>query len=785
MLPFCIALVSFVSTQGIVYSGYWTESAVALSDEWSGIATDSTGENVFAIRSVNSGIYFSSNYGQNFFLSTAPYKSYRSIACSSSGNLIAAIADDLSKSLVISTNTGETWSESNKIENCLCWQSISISSEGNYMVAVGTGVGIYYSWDSGDTWTSTVNPSLELNWTDIKISTDGKAIATSKDSGVWFSLNGGESWGMCNSIPLNGWTNAAISSDGNTLIAVNSQVSGGVYVGYSDCQVFLRFPNVPDSNYTHVAISNTASHLMISSNLYSYSFSSNNSGNSWNPTDNSPQCSFLASSGSGDFVFATDESNGISYFIPGSKGPGSPTLPPTLTPTQIPTAPTYQPSNLPTGPTSSPTLVPSMPPSSSPTHFPSSYPTTPRVCPEGTYEDTSSGDDGWICKKCVSGTYSTSTNASSSETCQDCPYPTTNLEAGSSTCSAISLHPNPLILYIFGISSIFLFLFLIGTIPPHSSFGLFVILIMPLFDILTDLLYLLTSTFYNKTLFFTSAVILCYPFILFSYRFLSLEAYPIRIFQRMFWLGYSSTYLESQRLHPSPSLSPLVSKSQEGGDRVIYPTIFSKRFSLFLQFASHDTIFHLLFEILNWIIAILLQILTCFLIPFCCLVWFLFGIFLETTKLIHITSIWNLWFRIWTSSDDFLDIGDGILDTHSFHYAMLFEFFLETFPQLILQGVNNTLVSSWTSHYIGIISFVISCLMALNVAYRYLYHARLQSLPTTMKEIPIQSFLFRLQSLTFPPAPTDQTNQTSPSYFKPYTKQISKLNLTIQESGAK
>jgi hypothetical protein len=323
------------------------------------------------------------------------------------------------------------------------------------------------------------------------------------------------------------------------------------------------------------------------------------------------------------------------------------------------------------------------------------------------------------------------------------------------------------------------------------------------------LLYFLTSTFYNKPLFYASAVTLSYPFVIFSYRFISLGAYPVTSLRRMFWLGYSSTYFESHRLHspllhspsppsPSPSQhhlealtrSPLTGGAvpSHEGDRVLYPTIYSHRFSLLIQLSSHDTIFHLFFELLNWIIAIFLQLLTFFLVPFCCFLWFLFGVYLETTKLIHITSIWNLWFRLWTSSDDFLDIGDGVLDTHSFHYAILLEFFLETFPQLILQAVNNSLVSSWTSHYIGIISFVISCLMAFNVAYRYLYHAQLQSLPLTMKEIPIQSLLFTLQSLAFTTptdAPTDTptdasastnpTRQTSPSYFKPYTKQISKL----------
>jgi photosystem II stability/assembly factor-like uncharacterized protein len=526
-----------------IYSGYWTQSTTAVSDQWSGIATNLNGDQVFAIRFVNSGIYYSTNYGQNFFLSTAPYKSYRSISCSSSGNLVAAIADDLSNSLVMSTNAGGTWSEYNKIENCLCWQSISITSDGNFMVAVGRGIGIYYSSDAGVTWTSTVNTMLELNWTDIKISTERTCIATTEDQGVWYSPNGGESWGLCdNSIPMTGWTNAAISSNGKTMIAVNSQVPGGVYVGYTGCNILSKFPYIPDSNYTHVAISSTASHLVISSNLYSYSFSSNNSGNSWNPTDNSPKCSYLASSGSGEYVYGTTASDGISYFIPGSKEPGPPTISPTLVPTQIPTAPTQLPSNLPTGPTSSPSLIPSRSPSSSPTPLPSlrnptstpsSHPTTPRVCPEGTYEEIVPEDAGTICKKCASGTYSTSTNASSPDTCQDCPYPTTSLESGSSTCSSMSLHPNPLILYIFGIGVIVTFLFLIGTTPQQSSsFPLFVILLIPLFDILTDLLYFLTSTFYNKPLFYASAVTL---------------SYPVTSLRKMFWLEYSSTYFESHR----------------------------------------------------------------------------------------------------------------------------------------------------------------------------------------------------------------------------------------------
>jgi hypothetical protein len=813
------------SSSSNLSAGYWTPSITAVSDQWSDISSSSSGEIVYAVRSSSSpgGIYYSLNYGQNFFLTTAPFKYYQSITCNSTGGFVAAVANDNMNSLIISRDRGATWTLSTALPNCQCWVAISMRSNGRTLIAVGNMMDIYYSITGGVIWESTVNnPSFRLPWTDVHVSVNGYVLASTNNSGLFISSTG-VSWGTCRTSPVNildGWTSVSITTvqDQTTLLAINDQLPGGVFISYSTLCSFtqLTSDSLPALNFSHGTMSVTATHLVLStasptSSGSSTTWASNDTGLSWLPTANSPPlCSDLSSNDDGSLVFATDQLNGIAYLIPGSKAPGPPTLTPTLTPSLAPTAPTLLPTGVPTSPSLSPTLIPSLTPSTFPTSLPSPFPTPLpssqptglQWCPKGTYlvldgeeavlsEKESvkgEGGEGFRCVQCPTGTYSNTKNATS---CEDCPYPTTTHDTGSTSCPAISLHPPLLLLYVLGSLTITVFVLLIATLsPPSHHIPLFLILIVPLFDVLTDLLYLLTSTYYSSIFFLLSSLLLSYPFLVFSYRFISLGAFPMASCRRMIWLGYSSSVLDQQRgqtrreeeteegrgvsafpspsshsissispssSNPAPSAPPLqqpLLSSPSDGDHVWYPTIYSRRFSLvFPPLSSHHTIFHLLLELLNWIIALFLQLLTCLLVPSCWLLWFLFGVYLESTKLIHLTSVWNFWFLVWTSTTDFHDTGGGgegdgggggILDTHTFNYSILVEFFIETFPQLILQGLNNSLMHSWTSHYIGIISFGLSCVMSFNVAYRYLYHSQLQSTPVLMKDIPIHSLFLQM-----------------------------------------
>lgn len=105
-----------------------------------------------------------------------------------------------------------------------------------------------------------------------------------------------------------------------------------------------------------------------------------------------------------------------------------------------------------------------------------------------------------------------------------------------------------------------------------------------------------------------------------------------------------------------------------------------------LFFENYDTIYKLLITgivTLPWVI-----INSWFWFP-----WLLFGCFLYSTKVWSIGPVKNFWLRVWTGSDKFstkLVINPSILNE-----SIYLEIVFETFPQLIIQIINNTMLGNF------------------------------------------------------------------------------------------
>jgi hypothetical protein len=718
-----------------IYTGYW-ESSASILGGWSAIASSGSGQRVYSTQS-SGGIYLSTNFGKSYVRTTAPNKNWRGIASSDSGVNVLAISDDYYYSLSRSTDGGGTWIDSNQIPNCLCWTAIAMSYSGQYSVAVGLGIGVYWTKDFGNTWSGTVNPSLELQWRDVVVSSDGvRVIAASYDKGIWFSLNYGESWGQCVAPQSIGWTSVALSGDGSTILAVNERELGGVYQGlYFSCSPLRQIASIQKKNFSNVAMSNTSQYVVLGSPYFRYSYASNDTGFSWNYTYNSPTCNALSSTHNGRIVFSADSTGYLSYYIPGSHAstaspsssptsiPSSPSLSPTIQPS---TPPTYFPTSQPAAPSLlpslSPTWSPTVAPSSSPTLRPSLLPTLSPTCARGRYQ-VDSATNGTTCMKCPAGTYSTQTNSTERGVCQDCPYPSYSLSAGSSQCSAIALSAPVDIVWVLG-SCFVMTLIIVLIIAKQSCIAIILVLLFPLLDLYTDLIYLCSTLFYNGPLAIACALCLVHPVATLMYRLVKMQV-PIGLLRYIWVLGYGQSLFSSTQ----------GSGRSTSGDRLPYPTLCGHRFYVIKPIVTHSNILLLLLEIVLWIFALTIQAITIVTIPIAVCLWLLVGVYLESTKLMTLSWAWNWWIEGWALSPNWNDIGQGGVDTARLNRAILIEFFVETLPQLTLQGVNNSLVGSW-GQAIGIVSFCVSCLMSLNVAYKYAYHTALQAEPMPLSEIP-------------------------------------------------
>ena len=393
------------------------------------------------------------------------------------------------------------------------------------------------------------------------------------------------------------------------------------------------------------------------------------------------------------------------------------------------------------------------------------------------------------CIACPIGATSGFAASDGPASCKVCPYPTSTPHSGYAVCSAIWLNVNGVAQFFFFTALCVWLVVVIMFYSPtptvtgaqsssteggavvktegmgedkqtHTSntkhIAIFLILGPPLLDFLTDVAYLLTSRFYNSSMFILLVLFFLHPVPMFLHRVYKVGAWYPAMIDNIFWLGYSTSAADAVLLSSNPRSSAEDSGDDVSPDHVPYPTVTigptTSRFVLIVSINSHDNIVGLSFELLTWFMAILSQLLTFILLPVFVVVWLMVGCLFQMTKTITMTPMWDYWFEIWTNSKSFRDVGEGGVDTHMLNYALLAQFVLETLPNIVIQPINNTLLGTWVTSSVAILSFSMSCLMLLNVLYKYTYHSVLVLEPAKMRNIPIDKTVkisFALFSFNF------------------------------------
>lgn len=250
-------------------------------------------------------------------------------------------------------------------------------------------------------------------------------------------------------------------------------------------------------------------------------------------------------------------------------------------------------------------------------------------------------------------------------------------------------------------------------------------LLIPSFDTFTNLAYLLTTKFYSVGIFVALLLFAIHPVISFGFKLYVLRPIPgIRLYfpsRSALWLNYAT-----------------------GADVVPYPTANGQRISFLFDTTEHDSLYKLVWELMVWIIAVLMQFIfilyvnlrfvgfICFL-PVC----FAFGVLLELTNTLSIGRAWDVWFRLWTGTEEFSEPHVSI-DTAMMNYGLMNRLLFETFPATITQIINNVLLKQkWTP--VAILSLVASLFTFANLIYRYLYFQSCKKESLSMKEIPIET----------------------------------------------
>lgn len=167
--------------------------------DFSSIASSSDGSKLAAAAGFGNspsprGIYVSAGRGNNggvsWIKTSAPALDWRSIASSSDGSKLAAVAR--ASGIYTSTDSGATWYPT-PASRIIFWRSIASSSDGLQLAAAACddGSGVYASADGGVSWAKTSAPSSACV---IASSSDGIKLVSAGVGGIYTSNDNGGHW---------------------------------------------------------------------------------------------------------------------------------------------------------------------------------------------------------------------------------------------------------------------------------------------------------------------------------------------------------------------------------------------------------------------------------------------------------------------------------------------------------------------------------------------------------------------------------------------------------------
>ncbi len=281
--------------------------------------------------------------GQDWTVTSAPSQDWSSVASSADGTTLVAGADTYPNGgpLLVSTNSGASWTEGEPCCLRTNWRAVACSADGTRMIAASTliygstnsgltwtemmggpggglpsgywstvacsangmtlfaGIGypsgaLYISTNLGTTWTGTSAPNLP--WRAVACSADGLLLVAASHGSLYVSTNGGAGWNVPD-LPGQTWSSVAVSASGRRAYAAARGVPGGnpatymtpqpIYVSSDFGASWSPAPDLHD--WQSVACSaDGASVIAVGTLIVSYGpfktvvYTSSNAGASWN-----------------------------------------------------------------------------------------------------------------------------------------------------------------------------------------------------------------------------------------------------------------------------------------------------------------------------------------------------------------------------------------------------------------------------------------------------------------------------------------------------------------------
>jgi len=252
----------------------------------------------YPVNSINASAFISSSSSSNFTTDVSMNKRlFVTSDISFGGNLISNYLNTSIQNIIpINGVAGTNWNIINSLPN-QNYQSISISSTGQYMLTCVVGGTLYLSNNYGSTWNTLGTSNGLVSTTDVYtscgISSTGQYMITNLVSGiVYVSSNYGSSWVYINSMNLgtnsSSDSNVAISSTGQYMISANWSsspvyLSNNYGITWNAIGTSSGFINTTDQ-FGQCSISSTGQYMLVPVYVSGVVgiYLSNNYGLTWN-----------------------------------------------------------------------------------------------------------------------------------------------------------------------------------------------------------------------------------------------------------------------------------------------------------------------------------------------------------------------------------------------------------------------------------------------------------------------------------------------------------------------
>lgn len=199
------------------YGVTWNESTGIGTFQFYRTCCSNNGQ-VILVSAVNDALFLSTDGGVNWTVTTGPPTAV--VDCTPDGMTMVAGENDPGGQVWVSTDQGVTWNQAAagpvNIRRIVC------SADGQTIYAGEVSGYLWRSRNGGSSWTQLFTDAVRP-WNMLACSDDGLTVVAGvngapADTGIWLSLDGGNSWSLQDpNAGVGGWNDANMTPDGNTI----------------------------------------------------------------------------------------------------------------------------------------------------------------------------------------------------------------------------------------------------------------------------------------------------------------------------------------------------------------------------------------------------------------------------------------------------------------------------------------------------------------------------------------------------------------------------------------